>query len=167
MTDAEQNTVKIHTLHNTLKGRATVGVETSESGHIDPEKIVAADKVIDEMCEDCVVEIGKHLQDLSSRWAKIQKNTAAYEREKEKIFTLAHEIKDIAALCERDLIAYFAESLRDYIADATLGFENQHIIIQAHIDAITAAYKNDIRDDGGPAAEELKRMVKIAIEKYR
>ena len=170
MMEKEQNEktkVKIHKRENMLKKRAAAVLHTNEAGRLDPKYIEEAEKLIDDMCEDCGEEIGKNLEELSVCWTEMQTKSDDREKRTEQIFTLAHEIKDIAQLCKRDLVAYFAESLRDYIAETTLSVEGQRIIIQAHIDAITAAYKNDIYDDGGPAAEELRKIVKVAIDKYR
>ena len=99
-------------------------------------------------------------------WHAKVENAGTRQEKSEEIFTLSHEIKDIASLCGYALTAHFAESLRDYIAETALNLKNQKVIIQAHIDALTIVHKQNIKEDGGPAAEELKKMVKIAIEKY-
>ena len=68
--------------------------------------------------------------------------------------------------CSSSLIAYFAESLRDYIAQTQLSLDAQRVIIQAHLDAMQAAHHRNLKENGGSVAEELKAAVKKAIEKY-
>lgn len=142
--------------------------KNEEEGEIEAEKIKEADIFIEEICKNCQNDIGKNLEKLATSWKKMQDLPAGDDREKygQEVFTLAHEIKDIGALCGYTLAAHFAESLRDYIAQTALDLKNQRIIIQAHIDALTVVYKNNLKEEGGPAAEELKKMVKVAIEKY-
>ena len=162
------NTIKVYKRHNTLKDMLGVRIQTNESGHIDQKLINEADDVIAQMCKGCEDNIGQQVELLSKFWEEmINAGSADKRKEKaEKIFTVAHEIKDISSLCGYALIADFAESLRDYIAETALNLKNQKIIIQAHVDAITTVHKANIKDDAGPIAEELKRMVKIAIKKY-
>ena len=69
-------------------------------------------------------------------------------------------------MCGYGLIAYFAESLRDYIARTDLNLKAQVVIIQAHLDAMQMCHRKGFRTDAGPEAEELKKMVKMAIDKY-
>ncbi len=165
----EETAIKIYKRHNTLKDMLGVRTPSDEPGHIDQELIDKADEIISKMCEECEQSIGEQVELLSKFWKEMieAKNDADKRKEKsEKIFTIAHEIKDISSLCGYTLIADFAESLRDYIAETALNLKNQEIIIQAHVDAITTVHKNRIKEDAGPVAEELKKMVKIAIDKY-
>ncbi len=165
----DDKSVKIYKNKNRLKDKLGVRIPTNEPGHIDPEIIDEAQAIIDEMCKGCEEVIHEHLDNLSSAWEEMQKIPASQARteKSEEIFTISHEIKDIASLCGYNLIAHFAESLRDYISETALNLKNQRIIIQAHVDAMTTVHKNSIKDDGGPMAEELKKMVKIAINKYK
>lgn len=143
--------------------------KNDEEGYIEEEKVKEADALIGKLCENCINDIGINLENLSASWKEMQDLPEGDEREEkaQEIFTFAHEIKDIGSLCCYTLAAFFAESLRDYIAETTMNLKNQRIIIQAHVDALTVVHKNNLKEDGGPAAEELKKMVKVAIDKYR
>jgi hypothetical protein len=160
--------IKLFKLPNELKLKLGAQTSSKQNGIIDPKKIEEAEAYIQKLCEGSNAEIAKNLQELTAIWDIMKTMPESLERElsAKKIFTIAHEIKDIGGLCGLGLIAYFGESLRDYIEQTALSLKNQHIIIQAHIDAMNTAHKNGLRDNGGPAAEELKRIVKIAIEKY-
>ena len=160
--------IKLLKFPNELKLKLGAQATGKKDGMIDPKKIDEADAHICKLCETSGVEISKNLEELTALWNSMKTMPESLERElsAQKIFTLAHEIKDIGSLCGYALIAYFGESLRDYIEQTALSLKNQHIIIQAHVDAMNTAHKNGMRENGGPAAEELKRIVKIAIEKY-
>lgn len=159
----------IYKLKNRLKEKVGLRSALQEEGEIAEERIEKADKLIEALCTNCSQTIGVHLEKIIELWAKMRETEHGSEEREviaKEIFTLAHEIKDIASLCKYDLAAYFAESLRDYIIKTEMSMKAQQVIIQAHVDALTVVHKKDIKDDGGPAAEELKRMVKIAIDKY-
>lgn len=143
--------------------------KSDKPGFLDEKKIQDADALIEELCAGSYAAIGQNLENLTMVWQQMKDLPASEKRlaKTEEAFTLAHEIKDIGALCGYDLIAYFAESLRDYIAETALNMQNQQIIIQAHIDAMNTVHKKDLRKNAGPAAEELKRIVKIAVDKYK
>lgn len=142
--------------------------KNESEGYIEEKKVNDAEDLIKDVCKTCLEDIGKNLEKLSDSWKDMQDLPQGSKREKKakEIFTFAHEIKDIGSLCGYTLIAHFAESLRDYIAETALNLKNQRIIIQAHVDALTVVHKNNLKEDGGPAAEELKKMVKVAIDKY-
>ena len=153
------------------KLRLKLGIETRlpTSGHLDPRNIAEADKLIAALCADCLPTIGKHLQQLDKFWGEMKDMPESDRRDElsQQIFTVAHEIKDISSMCGYELIAFFAESLRDYIDLAEPSLKAQRIIVQAHIDAMSTTHKQGLKSDGGPIADELKNMVKIAVEKYR
>jgi chemotaxis protein histidine kinase CheA len=162
-------TVEIIKMANRLKARLGVRFQEQESGFIDPEVIAEADKLIAGLCVNAPETIEKHLQSLTKLWAEMKGLGQSPERAalSEKIFTIAHEIKDVGALCGFELIAHFAESLRDYIGETNLNLNAQVVIIQAHLDAMQTVHHRGFRKEAGPEAEELKRMVRMAIEKYR
>ena len=154
--------------YNALRSKAGARMNTNEDGFIDEDKIKAADALIADLCEGSKEKIEEQLDILTELWKTIQAmpDNAARKDKTQEIFTIAHEIKDIGSLCGYNLIAHFAESLRDYISETRMNLKNQRIIIQAHIDAMSTVLKTGISDDGHPVAEELKQKVKIAIEKY-
>lgn len=161
--------VEVYKLVNRLKQRMGVRFEKQESGFIDTKIIEEADRLIAEARETSPELIRKNLETLTSLWNEIKETPVSPERENaiQRIFTLAHEIKDLSTMCNYDLMAYFAESLRDYIGRTDLNIKAQIIITQAHVDALQIVHRKGYRKDAGPEAEELKRMVKMAIDKYQ
>lgn len=160
--------VEIFRLANHLKARMGARFMKQETGFLDPQAIAEADKAITELCETSPQTMAKLMADLMAAWEemRVMDESPARHESAQNIFTRAHEIKDIGATCGYELAAYFAESLRDYIGKTTLNIQAQVIIVQAHLDALQYVIGNDLKDDAGPKAEDLKRMVKIAIEKY-
>lgn len=168
MSEKNKKEIVLYKIKNYLINKIGFNHPNPEEGEINPDDIKKADKLIAKLCEDCPDSIGKNLEELNRRWVRMRDMPSCEERKAlgHEIFTFSHEIKDIASLCGYMLCAHFAESLRDYIEQTEPNLKNQRIIIQAHIDAMTIVHKQGLKEDGGPAAEELKTMVKVAIDKY-
>lgn len=161
--------VEIFKIANRLKKKLGTRNDGAQGeGHIDPALIEEADKLIEELCKECPKSISGFLKQMSTVWASMKDMERTLERDEKskELFTLSHEIKDISAMCGYKLISDFAESLRDYVGKTELSLDAQRVIIQAHIDAITVAHKNDLTETGSPEASELMQLVKVAIEKY-
>lgn len=162
--------VEIIQLANRLKRKLGLDPKDESEGFIDPDAVAAADDMIAKLCAECQQSIGGFLESLAEKWKQMREmteDTAERQQLSEEVFTLAHEIKDIGSMCGYHLIAYFAESLRDYIGETELNMDAQRVIIQAHLDAMNLAHKQDIKEDEGVKATELKQLVKIAIQKYK
>ncbi|MEM6780970.1 MAG: hypothetical protein AAF569_03815 [Pseudomonadota bacterium] len=138
-------------------------------GQVDPKGIAEAERMVENLKKECPAAISGYLEELTKAWEDMRDLPDNDERAElsERIFTLAHEIKDLAVLSDAHLTAYFSESLRDYIGETELNLEAQRVIIQAHVDAMTVVNKQQLKDAEGEMAEELKGMVKIAIDKYK
>lgn len=160
--------VQVYKLTNHLKARMGARFKEQETGFLPPEAIAEADNAIAQLCETSHETMTNLLAGLAAAWEGMRVMEASVEREAmaQRIFTLAHEVKDVGAMCGYDLASYFAESLRDYIGKAEMNIKAQVIIIQAHMDALQIVIGQNIKTDAGPKAEELKRMVKVAIDKY-
>lgn len=160
--------VEVFRIANSLKDKLGLRVKPQEEGFIAPEAIVEADRLIAELCKECPVTLAGFMEEIGELWKEMRELPASAEREirARQIFTLAHEIKDVGQMCGFTLAAYFAESLRDYIERTELSLEAQRVIIQAHVDAINVVIKMNLKEDGGTQAEELKKMVRVAVLKY-
>lgn len=160
--------VEVFRLANSLKEKLGMRAKKDEPGFIAPEAIEEADQLIAELCKECPTTLAGYLDEISVLWKEMRELPASAEREirARQIFTLAHEIKDVGSMCGFALAAYFAESLRDYIERTELSLEAQRVIIQAHVDAISVVIKMGLKEDGGAQAEELKKMVRVAVLKY-
>lgn len=153
---------------NRLKAKAGGDPNSEREGTLAPGMIEKADSLIEDFCKDCDTVVKAALEKLSAKWKEMayMDKSSTRDRLAQEIFTLAHEVKDVAGMCGYKLMSDFGESLRDYIVETKLELEAQRVIVQAHVDAMNAAFRNDIRDGGGPAAQELKALVKVAIDKF-
>lgn len=159
--------VGFYKLSNRLKDRMGHTFLKQKEGFLAPSAIEEADKMIAEMCATCPETIEGHLATLNDLWEKM-KTSAEGERDaiSERVFAVSHEIKDIGSMCGYQLIAHFAESLRDYIEKTNLNHQAQVVIVQAHLDAMNIVHRGGFKRDGVPEADELKLMVRKAIAKY-
>lgn len=170
-TGEEKGGIKVKMFQLTNRLRAKLGMDFQHDdkiGEIPEEAIAEADKLIDRLCAECPQTMKGLLEGVVAQWEEMKDLPRSEERDEyaQKIFTLAHEIKDISAMCGYELAAYFSESLRDYIAKTELKLNAQRVIIQAHVDALQVVIKQGMDDVNDPAAQELKEMVKVAIGKY-
>jgi hypothetical protein len=138
-------------------------------GKLDQSAIDRADSVVRSMSSLYPKEIKNILSVLNKEWAELKETEeGARNRELvEKISNTANHVKDLASTFGYDLMSYFGESLRDYILETELSMKEHYIIVQAHIDVMMVAFRENLKDDdGGPVAVELKKVVRQAIQKY-
>ena len=164
-----ENDIQVIVVKSSIKQRA-IGIHGHESdeGFIPPELIEEAEQEVQKLCVNCATVMESNLAKLNDLWSKMRDLPASDERTQisNDIFFLAHEMKDVSAMCGYPLISYFSESLRDYINKAELSMKAQKVIVQAHLDAIMVVHHKGYKTDAGAATEELKTMVKKAIEQY-
>ncbi len=158
--------IKIYHRVNRLKMKAG-GSLNGGPGRLDPNAVDKADVVIQNMANIYPQELQKALSELDEKWEEARgmaENTR--EADVEMMSNLANQIKDLAGLFGYSIMEYFAASLRDFILESALNREEHVVIVQAHVDVMWVVYRENLKDDAGPVAEELKRMVAEAIEKY-
>ena len=163
--------IKIYNKANHLKRRLSGGSENPNApGKIDDKAMKEADKVVAQMCEIYPDQIEKCLNLLEEKWKQMRDLPQSEERtaKAEEVFILAHEAKDISAQCGYELMAYFAENLRDYVTHTDFSMEAQRVITQACVDAMKVVHKQGFKvdEDAGPVSDELKKVLKRAIDKF-
>lgn len=158
---------------NRLKLRVGGSLSDLDPGHIDPEAIKAVDAVVEKIASNGHEKIKIIVDRLVKSWEDIKKDLTFSEPKKlDTVFFLAHDVKDMAALCGFDLIKDFAESLRDYVEKADLSIFACRVIIQAHIDTIAIATRDgilnnsEILDKNNIMAIQLWSSIREAIVKY-
>lgn len=139
-------------------------------GKLDSASVERANSVVMTMASLYPKEIKNVLAALDREWAEMKKlaeSNGDSSKQAKKISNTANQIKDLAGTFGYTLMEYFGESLRDYILRTDFSQKAHYVIVQAHIDVMGVAYRENLKnDDGGAAAEELKKMVQTAIEKY-
>lgn len=166
--EVQEFSVEMFKRVNKLKLKAG-GDTHAGPGKLDAGAVDKANTVVRNMASLYPREIKNMLDALQREWTDIQALGEDDERDQiiEKFSNTANQIKDLASTFGYTLMQYFGESLRDYILKTDLAKKQQYVIVQAHIDVMWVAYReNLVNDDGGPIANELKKMVQTAIEKF-
>jgi len=153
---------------NKLKLKAGGGLNDGP-GQIDQGSVDRANSVVMTMESLYPREIKNVITALNKEWDQMKALSEDDDKSKlkEKISNTANQIKDLAGTFGYDLMEYFGESLRDYILSTDFSRKEHFVIVQAHIDVIWVAYRENLKhDDGGPVANELKETIRVAIDKY-
>ena len=164
----DESDIEMYHRLNLLKEKAG-GDPKGGLGQIDPKAVSRADTVIMDMASLYPDEIKNMLNALNKEWTDLKGMDDADKKAKqiEKLSNTANQIKDLGTTFGYNLMGYFGESLRDFILKSDLSMEEHYTIVQAHIDVMGVAFRENLKDDdGGLQAEELKKMVRVAIEKY-
>jgi hypothetical protein len=152
---------------NRLKIKAGGEAHDGALGQIDPAAIEKANSVITQAAEMYPMQIRNVLKLLNKAWDETKDKTAEERKDKaERISNLANNVKDLALQFGFEIMGYFGGSLRDYIMRSDLTQPEHVIIVQAHIDVMDVAYREGLKDEESPMAEELKQVIAKAIDKY-
>lgn len=168
MSNSRKSKVEIFHRINRLKLKAGVDLDDERMGFIDPAAIKRAQAAIDSKQDDYTQELEEILVKLESEWDDLKKETTDKKKKVivNKIYNYANNIKDLADTYGYKLMDHFSKSLRDFCEKLDPGSPIHQTIVQAHIDVMWIVYHDNIKDEGGPKANELKKVVAKAIEKY-
>jgi len=141
----------------------------STVGFIDPAAIARADSLIENSGQAYQKELDDSLASLATLWqqARAEHGSSGAKECLDNIHRTANFIKDIASTYHYDLMAYFAESLRDFIDTIDLNNAAHDTIIDAHFKTMKIAGQHGLRDENSPQAQELKKIVALAITKHK
>ena len=161
---------KVKILHriNKLKRKAGAEDGNDSPGFIDADSILKAQSFINGQEEHYSGEVGKVLDMLGNTWSelKIETNDKRAETNLSWIYNYANNIKDMAETYSYMLMEHFGKSLRDFCEYIDVKNNAHHVIVEAHMNVMRIAYRENIKDHGNPKAEELKQIVARAIQKY-
>lgn len=167
MSTNKNSNVEIYHRINKLKLKAGLPVYDSVHGVIQPKQVQKAQQIIDEKEEEYPIEVKDVLTKLQDSWKSYQESQNE-EREEwlEKIYNYSNNVKDLTSMYQHDLMSHFSLSLRDFCEKIDLDKKEHHVIVQAHIDVMWITYEEKLRSDKSEKAEELKKVVAVAISKY-
>lgn len=153
---------------NKLKLKAGAASVHDGPGHLDPKAIKKAQTVIEKRQALYMSEVEKELLTLTGAWEASKKAGTKEGAVKplDKLYHCANHVKDLAATFDYQLMQHFAQSLREFAKKIDITNKAHHIIVHAHTDVMWVVLRENIKDHGGPKAEELKKIVAMAIEKY-
>lgn len=163
----KSNPIEIFHRINKLKVKAGIPLNADETGYIDPSAINNAQKAIDAGETHYRSQIEAVLIKLDSTWKDLPAAPKNHLKKNLNIlYNYANNAKDLAQTYHYDLMEHFAASLRDFCEKLDIAKKPHHIIVQAHIDVMWTTFYQNIKDEGGPAAQELKTIVATAISRY-
>lgn len=155
---SDNPTVQVIQAPNTL--RLKVG---GRLGGIDPAAIAKAEAALKSLSGNFSEWLNDELVKLEAARQRIRAEGLTTETA-EGLYLRAHDLKGLGATYEFPLVTRIAGSLCKLIDDPDTRLEAPMFLVDAHIDAIKAAVRADIRDDSHPVgrklAEELEERVR-------
>ena len=168
MSSKKSSKVKIFHRINKLKLKAGAAPSDKRAGFIDQRAIDKAQAAIDSKEDSYSSEIEAVIVRVDSSWEdlKNEKDIKKHKKLTSALYNYANNVKDIAETFKYELMGHFGKSLRDFCEKLDVSKDEHHVIVQAHIDVMWIAFQQNIKDHGGPVAEELKAIVAKAIEQH-
>jgi hypothetical protein len=155
---SQQNTGQVIQVPNTLKLK--VG---GRFGGIDPSAIAKAEAALKSLSSNFGEWLQDELTKLDSARARIKSDGWSVETA-ENLYLRAHDLKGLGTTYEFPIITRMAGSLCKLIDDPATRMTAPLFLLDAHINAIKAAVRDNIRDDANPVgkvlAEELETQVR-------
>ena len=153
-----QQTGQVIQVPNTLKLK--VG---GRFGGIDPTAIAKAEAALKSLSSNFSEWLQDEITKLDAARARIKADGWSMETA-ENLYLRAHDLKGLGTTYEYPLITRIAASLCKMIDDADTRLNAPMHILDAHIDAIKACVRDQIKDASNPVgkmlAEELESKVK-------
>lgn len=153
---------------NKLKKKAGIPLTSNKKGVVDPNAIARAQGVIDDKESEYPPTVRDLIEQISSIWAGLKNTENEDERTQaiDTIYHLSNNIKDITETYDHNLMHHFSLSLRDFCKKIDIDKPEHETIVKAHLDVMNVTFEEKLKSDQTAQAEELKNIVKIAIEKY-
>lgn len=160
--------VKIFHRINRLKRKAGAESGDTKPGFIDSAAVANAQNYIAQQESRYPEEVHIILNRLVNTWGELkqEKDEKRALTQLSWLYNYANNIKDMAETYNYKLMDHFGKSLRDFCEYIDVRNKAHHVIVDAHINVMRIAYNENIKDHGNPKAEELKKIVAKAIEKY-
>lgn len=158
---SQNNTGQMIQVPNTLKLK--VG---GRLGGIDPSAIAKAEAALKSLSSNFAEWLQDEITKLEAARARVKSDGWNTETA-ENLYLRAHDLKGLGTTYEFPLITRMAGSLCKLIDDPATRLKAPLFLIDAHIDAIRAAVRDNIRDDANPMgkilAEELEGQTKAFL----
>ncbi|MDB5453654.1 MAG: Hpt protein [Caulobacteraceae bacterium] len=155
----EKNASEMIQVPNTLKLKVGGG----RFGGIDPTAIAKAEAALKSLSANFAEWLQDELNKLEASRARI-KSEGLTAQTTENLYLRAHDLKGLGSTYEFPIITRMAASLCRLIDDPVKRTAAPLFLIDAHIDAIRASVRDNIRDEAHPVgkglAEELEAQVK-------
>ncbi len=123
-------------------------------GRIDPEAIAKAEAALKGLAS----QFGQWLQDEVGKLEAAReaiRSEGATRATIDRLFTHAHDLKGLGATYEFPLVTRIAGSLCKLLGDGDERVNTPMALVDAHVNAIRAAVRDNIRDSDNPIGEAL------------
>ena len=167
MSDQKENP-KVQVFHrvNRLKIKAGSTVD-GPPVKFSKERLKNPELFMEKHTENYDEEIENVLNDLEKAWTHfLSDDQQTVDKGRDTLYHKANHAKDLAATCNYPLMQHFGLSLREFVENIDPSLKEHQTIVRAHLDVMWTTKKEDIRGHGGEKAEELKDVVKVAIERF-
>jgi chemotaxis protein histidine kinase CheA len=135
-------------------------------GAIDPAAIAKAEAALKSLASNFTQWLADEISKLDAARQQVRADGATSET-MENLYLRAHDLKGLGTTYGYQLITRIAGSLCRLIDDKEKRATTSLELIDAHIDAIKAAIRDDIKSDEHPVGrvlvEELERRVKATV----
>ena len=156
---SQQNSSQMIPPSNSLKLKLGAG----RLGSIDPAAIAKAEAALKNLAGNFGQWLNDEISKLEAARQRVRAEGANTET-MESLYLRAHDLKGLGTTYGYQLITRIAGSLCRLIDDKDKRDQAPMPMIDAHIDAIKACVRDDIKDDkhpiGGPLVMELERRVR-------
>lgn len=164
--NSTETEVEIFVRVNRLKEKAGSHAE-GPAIQFSSDKTARAQNFIDKKAQDYEKHIDMVLRDIEKAWGQaLSDKTDIARAGRETMYHKAHHAKDLAATCDYPLMQHFSQSLRDFVERLEPKSKEHQIIVRAHLDAMRTVRKENIKDQGGEKAQQLKKLIEIAISTH-
>ncbi len=163
----ENNKIEVYHRLNKLKQKTGFGLNDDKVGRIDPKSITRAQNHIDGQEQEYGLIVKEILEDLAATWKELQTCEEAYRDDLiDQIYNYSNNLKDLSSTYNHDLMQHFSLSLRNFCEKIDIHKDAHKVIVQAHLDVMWITLNENLKGESSPKAEELKKIVGQAIQKF-
>jgi hypothetical protein len=134
-------------------------------GGIDPSAVAKAEAALKNLSAQFSQWLQDEIGKLEAARAVI-KNDGMSQQAADKLYLHAHDLKGLGATYEFPIVTRLAGSLCKLIDEPATRTDAPMFLVDAHIDAIRAAVRADIRDASHPVGKALTEELETRVKTY-
>jgi hypothetical protein len=157
---SDSNPGQIIQVPNTL--RLKVG---GRLGGIDPAAIAKAEAALKSLSGNFAAWLQDEINKLDAARTRVRSEGLNTETA-ENLYLRAHDLKGLGATYEYPLVTRIAGSLCKMIDDPATRLDAPMFIVDAHIDAIKAAVRNQIQSDDHPMGKAIVEELEAKVREF-
>jgi hypothetical protein len=157
---SQQNTGQMIQVPNTL--RAKVGGGAGRLGAIDPSAIAKAEAALKSLSGNFAQWLQDEITKLEAARQEV-KSVGQTAETMESLYLRSHDLKGLGATYGFPIITRLAASLCRLIDDKEKRVTSPMGLVDAHIDAIKAAVRDDIKDETHPVGRVLIQELEARV----